>query len=44
MANNSNKKVYIIIGVVLLVLAVPVLLVILGALGGIFYTMQGAAK
>jgi len=42
MANNSNKTIYIIIGVVLLVIAIPVVIVLLGLLGGLFYYMQGA--
>ena len=42
MANNSNKTIYIIIGVVLLVIAIPFVIVLLGFLGGLFYYMQGA--
>lgn len=41
MANGSNKIIYIIIGIVLLVVAIPVVLVILGMLGGLFFYMQG---
>lgn len=39
---NSNKTTYIIIGIVLLIVAVPVLIIFLGFLGGMFYYFQGA--
>lgn len=42
MANQSNKTTYIIIGIVALIIAIPTILIILGAIGGIIYTSFGA--
>ena len=43
MANN-NKTIYIIVGIVLAVIAIPVVIMVLGLLGGMFYWMQGTAN
>lgn len=37
----DKKTIYIVIGVVCLVLLIPITLVVLGMLGGVFYYMQG---
>jgi DMSO/TMAO reductase YedYZ heme-binding membrane subunit len=42
MANQSNKRTYIIIGVVALIILIPTILIILGAIGGIVYSSFGA--
>ncbi len=41
MADNNKKTIYIIIAVAAAVLAIPVAIILLGALGGIFY-MSGS--
>ena len=38
----DKKTTYIIIGIVCLVILIPAILVVLGALGGILYKMSGA--
>ena len=39
---SDKKTTYLIIGVVICVLAIPLLLVVLGMLGGAFYYLSGA--
>lgn len=42
MANSNNKVIFIILGVVGVIIAIPVLLLILGMVGGFVYYQSGA--
>jgi len=39
---NNKKQTYIIVGVFLAVISVPVIITLLGVLGGLFYMHKGA--
>ena len=38
----EKKNIYIIIGIVIVVIAIPAVLLLLGFLGGFYFYMQGA--
>lgn len=42
MANSNNKIIFIILGVVGVIIAIPILLFILGMVGGFVYYQSGA--
>lgn len=44
MEKSNNKIIYIIVGIVLLIVAVPIVLALLGFLGGMFYYLQGTTN
>ena len=42
MANSNNKIIFIILGVVGVIIAIPILLMIVGMIGGFVYYQTGA--